>query len=354
MNPSRKRRFFSNDSFWNTRLGSNPPIESRSDFWRSLLPLAEPPGGAYINLEKYTIPIYEVNASTPRYDIGRCYEHGGPYGKYTDSIIARPWNKRNPLGFGPGFGTDVPIPDEARADPASDAHLALVDYEAGLVWDMWAAHKDADGRWWTYAGNKYELDGSGVFDPADYPYPNGEKIHTWGPARAAGVPIIAGLIMKHEVEAGRIEHKIAAACSMVGFMEYAYPPAISTDGVVPGGIPEGNVAQLDPTLDIEALGLKPGAKTVARALQEYGMVMTDYSDSLSVYAEAPWTPHCGGWGDLLRPEDLRKIPQDRFRFIKADSYIERGTSTNGYSARHPEEWRSPYKRFREFISTKKD
>ena len=330
MNRADKRRFFADDSFWNTPLGDSPEIEERSSFWQALLPLAEPPGGVYINMEKYTIPVYAVDDHTPRHDIGRSFVAGGRFGRYADSPIARVWNHRNPLGFGPGFGRAVPIPDDARPDPASDAHLALIDYEAGRVWDMWGAHRDEAGEWWTYSGNVYDLYGSGLFDPADYPYPNGEKIHTWGPARAAGVPIIAGLILKREVQSGRIEHKVAAACSMVGFLEYAYPPAISTDGRIPGGIPEGNVVQLDPKLDLDTLGLKPGAKVVARTLQEYGMVMTDGSDSLSIYAEAPWTPHCGGWEGLLAPNDLRAIPQDRFRFIKADSYIERGTAGNGY------------------------
>ncbi len=321
------RRFFSDDSFWNTPLPPNPPLAELNDRYRRLLPVAELKGGPHINIEQFSIPIYEVDATTPRRTVGRYFERGGVFGKYNDSVWSTVDGANRRLGLGPGFGDDVPIPDDAQSDPASDSHLVLVDYDAGRCWDMWHARRESDGQWDTYSGMTYDLYGSGVFDPADFPYPNGEKIHVYGPGRAAGVPVPAGLIMKHEVESGRIRHKIACAASTVGLLVHAFPPAIATDGVIPRGIPEGIVMQLDPALDLELLNLKPGAKIVARALQEYGACFVDYAQGLCVYAESPWTNSCNGWGELLGSEDLRGIGLDHFRFIKPDKLVERGTAS---------------------------
>ncbi|MEK5057209.1 hypothetical protein [Paenibacillus sp. FSL H7-0326] len=321
-----KKRFFSDESFWNTKIEINPKIVTRSSHFIDLLYEADQEKGFHINLHSWTIPVYEVTKDTPTFHIGkRMMQHTGE-GKafYMNSKNFIGSNKNHPLGHAPGFGVDVPIPEEAIPDKESDAHMALIDYEQGIVWDMWAAEKKPDGTWWSCTGIRYDLNGSGVFDPAEFGIHNGESIHLYGPSRASGVPIIAGLIMHDEIMEGRIEHKLACACSMVGLLEHCYPPAIWTDGAVPNGIPEGALIQLDPGLDLDTYDLTREEKIIARALQEYGAVFTDYSGGVTLYGEGLWANKDKDWDGLLDENGLRKIPFDKYRFVETGITMEKG------------------------------
>jgi len=51
------------------------------------------------------------------------------------------------------------------------------------------------------------------------------------------------------------------------------------------GVPCGGRLQLDPSLDVDTLGLSPAGRTVARALQVYGAYVGDFSGSINVYAD---------------------------------------------------------------------
>ena len=64
-----KTRFFSDSSFWNKPLPEQVEIDTKSDHFIGLM--KKDPVGAFfkINLEAWTIPVYEVNDSTPRYKI---------------------------------------------------------------------------------------------------------------------------------------------------------------------------------------------------------------------------------------------------------------------------------------------
>jgi hypothetical protein len=318
------KRFFSEDSFWNTKIEENPKILSQSDHFIDLLYEADKEKGFHINLHSWTIPVYEVNKDTPTVNVGkRMMDHTGE-GKafYMNSKAFIKGN--HPLGHGRDFGIDVPIPENALPDKESDSHMALVDYERGIAWDMWAAERKNDGTWWSCTGMKYELYGSGVFDPKDFEIHNGESIHLYGPSRASGVPIIAGLIMYDELKKGKIEHKLACACEKVGLLEHYFPPAIWTDGAYPNGIPEGAVIQLDPELDLDDFGLSREEKIIAKALQEYGAVMTDYSGGVTLYGEGLWSNNEKGWTDILEENGLRKIPFNKYRFIQSGKKVEKG------------------------------
>ena len=193
------RRFFSDDSFWNRPIGKDPPLDEKSSaivaFMSSKLSR-----GFWINLSHWTIPIYEVGADTPRRKVYRRLEQALAAPQEKNSMLGRSakWVRPNhPLGHGPGFAADaaagrVPIPDFAQADPKRDADIALVDWQSGWVWDMFAARRRADGDWESVTGMKYRADGSGVFKRSDFAVHNGESIHPYGPGRAAGVPILAG------------------------------------------------------------------------------------------------------------------------------------------------------------------
>ncbi len=219
------------------------------------------------------------------------------------------------------------MPPAARPDEAADAHLAMIDWDAGWAWDMWGVHRLDDGTWCSFTGMRYRIDGSGVFDPAEFQIAIGESIHLYGPSRASGIPAIAGTIMHDEVTTGRINHRLGFACSAPALLAHC-PPATWTDGGIPGGIPEGTVIQLDPELDLNAFGLGSGALAVARAMQEYGAVLCDFSGGVTLYGEGAWAHPGMSWQGLLVEEDLRRIPFDRYRFLEPNGVVERGMVSN--------------------------
>jgi hypothetical protein len=310
-------RFFSTTSFWNQPIGDNPEIDPRNDHFIGLLK-SEPSGNNFgINATKWTIPVYMADSSTPRIEIGY---------HYLSKQEKENWHTdRERFGHGDGFGMNVPLPPGATPDPEEDAHLAVVDWENRVAWDMWGLQHHEDGSWTSNTGMKYPLDGEGVFRTEDFDIINGESVHFHGPSRAAGVPAIAGLIMYNEVISGRIEHKLSCATRFNAKQEFVFP-ASWTDGFIVGGIPEGAVIQLDPGLDLEQFELLPGEVVVARALQEYGMVVVDVAGGSPIYAEGLWGHPEKSWNGVLREWEggINSIPCDHYRVLKLPVTVKKG------------------------------
>jgi hypothetical protein len=223
----------------------------------------------------------------------------------------------------PQFGPEVPIPDHAAADDASDAHMAIIDRAAGCVWDMWHCRRRDDGDWESYSGISYDLNGSGEWRTSDFPVKDDDSIHFHGPCRAAGVPIIAGLIMQHEILAGEIRHKLAYATWHNAVKEFV-APATWTDGFEPDGLPEGAVMQLDPMLTPEQFGLSPAGAVIFRALQRYGMVNTDNARGNTLYGEGLYADPKRSWDGILDEEEMRKLPLECFRVLEIGPTIKMG------------------------------
>jgi hypothetical protein len=317
------RRFFSDSSFWNQPIAPDARADPRNDHFIELLE-SEPTGAFGINIEEWTIPVYEADSSTPTYDVA-------PH--FLSDEEKDHWDTtREAFGHGPGFGHEVPIPPSAVPDPEEDAHFAVVDWGRMQAWDMWGFRLRRDGTFESNTGMTYPLDGEGVFHTEDFDIVDGESVHFHGPSRAAGVPAIAGLIMRDEVAAGQVRHKLACAVRTSAFKEFVFPAAW-TDGYVKGGIPEGAVIQLDPTLDLSGFDLLPGERVVARALQEYGMVLVDVAQGSTLYAEGLWGHPGRSWKGVLRKyEGIKSIPVDRYRVLELGPITRKGDAR---SLKHP-------------------
>jgi hypothetical protein len=324
------KRLFNDQSFWNQRIGGNPCIDPESAQLLEFMTSRES-RGFWLNLTRYTIPIYEVDGKTPRRKV---------YKRLLGDCTDWPWmngpnpprnDPGDPLGHERKFAEDaaagrIPIPDYGMPDKESDAHMSLVDRESGWIWDMWYCRRRGDGDWETLSGIKYRADGSGVFDRRDFAPRNGDSIHQYGPCRAAGVPAIAGMIMHDEVLDGRIEHRLSFCTHLAALQRFVHPPACWTDGGWRQGMPEGAVLQLDPGLDLARLGLSPGAMVVARALQEYGTVCVDVGQGYVLYAEGLYAdPRKRSWDGLLKETDLSGLKLlPHFRVLKMEGVVEEG------------------------------
>jgi hypothetical protein len=126
--------------------------------------------------------------------------------------------------------------------------------------------------------------------------------------------------MYHEVKAGVIAHKLAGAVRFVAQGDYVFPPAWSIDGAFPGGIPEGATMQLDPELDLSRFDLTPEEKVIARAMQDYGIVIVDFAGASVLYAEGLWYDQERKWGPELRrgheKGGIQSIPLEHYRVLQ--------------------------------------
>lgn len=278
-------RPFSTDSPWNQRIPAATPSDPDS---AALIDDLASRGPFHVNIRDWSIPVYFVEADrTPKHDVGDL--RPGIFG----------------LGF--EFPRAIPIPDDAVASPPvgehSDNHLSVIDRTKNLEWGLWAARRDKTGRWFTGLGAVTDLAGTGVAPPW-FEAPRELDSHR---ARAGGFPLIAGLIMRDEIAAGRIEHALVFAydhCRSGHFVPPASTAQVAQlDAVDTRGIPMGGRIQLDPAWDVEHSGLTAAGKIIARALQDYGAYCGDYAGANVLYAEN--SPEAvAAWQGVLQSGEL--------------------------------------------------
>jgi hypothetical protein len=298
-------RLYSSSSPFNQPIPRHPAVSPDSEDMVQGLLTAEQEKGFVLTVGKWTVPAYFAGATTPRaaVELGDAPPQWGvPFGYqglppgWSDSLSRRV----------PGLMKEVPIPRDARPDPSLDAHLTVIDREENCEYDLYGAHRSADG-WHAVWANSTRLDGSGV-----YPFGMGTK--------ASGFAGVAGLVWPSELSAGRIDHAL--------FFGYPFTksggpvsPATSSDGrsSLPGAMPEGTRVQLDPSLDLNTLHLRPYQRTIARALQTYGMILGDTGGAFALYAVGrqgfKGNPYQKTLPRASFP-DLSAIPADRFRVLQ--------------------------------------
>lgn len=304
-----QQRFFSDDSYWNQPLEANPAIHENNERFIELL-ITRCKNRFWLNLGEYSIPVYKATKEAPLVKVEQRTEWDGGTGTnfrmHKDFI--------NPL----------PLPSGVLPAPGSDGHIVLVDYEQDMVWDMWGARYRDDGVLETCSGINYSMSGSGCFPLDAFDAKPGDSIHYHGPCRAAGTPLIAGLIMQHEIENGAIEHKIACATEINMLQRCVYPPALWTDGQKPEGLAEGMIIQLDPELNLDRFHLSHGAMVVARALQKYGAVNVDGAGGATLYGEWGDASNGNSWQGILDSDALCAIEMMHYRVLQTAEVLEQG------------------------------
>jgi hypothetical protein len=237
-----------------------------------------------LSVKSYTTPVYYVGPNIPTKDVP----------------LTASWAPRRVL-------RGVPIPAGVQPSPGSDGHVTIVSKSTGCEYDFWGVTVSADGGLTAKWANVISLSRSGVF--------------TNGPAaRASGFALLAGLILPTDLRRGRIDHALVFAYPFTK-AGGPVPPAIGSDGETQGAqaIPEGARVQLDPSLDLSTLGLRPYEFMVARALQEYGAYISDTGGAIIFPVAHPqsWprNPYVG-----LLPDDtyvsLGRIPLERLRVLQ--------------------------------------
>jgi hypothetical protein len=289
---------------WNAPLAADAPLDPQSAavtaaFRAEIARELAARTGPWIQTTDNSTPVYTVPASQPRVRVA--LDVTAAYGVTLQSAFAA-----------------VPLPDGARPAAGADAHLTVYQPSTDSLWEFWQLRRLADGWHARWGGAMQNVSASpGYFSSVSWP---GAGSY-WG-ATATSLPLLGGLIRTSELQAGRIDHALAisvpnARAGLVAF------PAQRTDGTSgdPAAIPEGARLRLDPTLDIDALGLPPVARAMALAAQRYGMIVRDKTlVATGFFAEDPTPAGADPYPQLFggqAPIDLlARFPWDHLQLVQ--------------------------------------
>jgi hypothetical protein len=298
---------FSRTGPWNTKLPKRIPLHPRSqEIVDNLKADKDNSFGVWpLMTDTFSTPIYTVGPDAPvqtwhdRWSFEECFNTGdGPPPHLLDALSAVPTV--------PGMLTSL----------GTDNHIVIYQPSSDTYWGFWRARVDETGQWSACWGGKIEHYSR---DPGIHPFPAGET--------ASGLPMGAFVIRIAELQRGRIDHAINIATVRTR-ADCASWPANRTDGVFEGEdiACQGQRFRLDPSFDVRTLG-NPAARTIARAMQEYGLILTDKSDALITQAEDPRpyllenggvNPYDALFGGVEWHSILNEIPVDRLQAVPYD------------------------------------
>jgi PKD repeat protein len=319
--PPPQRRPFSDASYWNKKLADiftgGVPVAPLSQKYMDdiVAPTDVPSAGPYYfwssDVTQYTMPVYIVDKNVVP---AQTVAYSGVKGESSDASTVRT--------NGPGTQGGIPIPANIKPAPGSDSQVILWDPIAGEFWDFWACTVDINGYWSTNGSGQYqctnfshftgEQASSGVPSTQPNPYPS----------RGAGVPYIAGLVRKWEIDLGVIDHAIAFAFDTPA-NTFVYPASKSDGTSTPDqDMPEGTRIKLRDNFPVQDLA-DPTARIIATAMRDYGMICIDHAGNPKIYAEADVSVGLGPeWGGQFIVNLLREIPMTDFVVVDPN-----GTST---------------------------
>ena len=296
---------YSKDNPFSQKIGSNPEIDPNSDAMVEGI-VSQAAIGFVITQKQWTVPVFYADESTPRYDVtlkcGKEWEMGVT--KLKNVPIpdwAEPSDDDHEGGINPdGCGGSDNGPDEG------DFAMAVIDTSTRCEYDFWQAKK-TKGKWAASWANSISIDSDGIFEKGIS-------------CRGSGFALLNGIIWPDELKAGRIDHALAFAYDLTRAGGHV-SPATDSDGTSKGSdtMPEGARVQLDPTLDLDSLGLTDYEKTIAKALQEYGMILVDDGGGMAFYVVHPISAKNNPYEGILPDKDyvsLENIPVDKFRVLK--------------------------------------
>ena len=247
-------------SWWGPASPINAPITASPalDAQSSAIATALAAGSQVLDVIEYGVPIYHASADTPRWTI-------------------TPANT-GAWGANPFQGRTVPLSMSWNPQAvAADGALAVLDTDGVTAYGF------------------YNLDLSGAAPVCDwgevYRIDQDALTTVAGKSTGSGIPRGAGIVTTEDWSRGIISHALVISTDIARPTTYRYP-ATSTDGANLRGssttIVEGTRLQLDPTINVAALGLPTYAAMVAVALQTYGAYVIDNGGaSIAVIAERP-------------------------------------------------------------------
>lgn len=238
---------FPADNIWNRDI-SAMPVHANSAAWIESIGLATSlhpdfGKGPYLN-RILGIPYTVISATQPMVPMTFLYADESEPGPY-------------PVPF------HVPVEGgTARASKGrGDRHVLLVQEGTCDLYEVYAARRKGDGSWSAGSGAVFNLNSNAL------------RPDTWTSADAAGLPILPGLVMRDEVEAGVITHALRFTAAVTQ-RAYVWPArhfaSSETDPDLP---PMGIRVRLKASVDIS--GYSADNQVILQALKTYGMMLAD-------------------------------------------------------------------------------
>ncbi len=193
-------------------------------------------------------------------------------------------------------------------DNDGDCHLIVIDTDECRLFEMWRANRAGAGS----------FDGGclAVWD-LTAPYVETLRGDCCTSADAAGLPIAAHMFTADEVAAGEIRHAIRFILPNALMRERIYVrPATHSTGATsgPGSAPPYG-ARMRLRASYDDGDLNPAARVVARALKEYGMILSDGGNITFTAANDRFTT--AKWAEVgLGPNDLTSLEWTDFEVVE--------------------------------------
>ena len=209
-------------------------------------------------------------------------------------------------------GSTIPIPADTPLNGSSDDPVVIDQPSSHTEWELWQLHHEG-GSWSACWGGSLDTATSdGVF-----PYPYG--------LAASGISYLATDVTESDVQSGSIDHAIALQMPTCTAPEVA--PADRTDcSHDPGQPPYGTWFRFPSGLRMPSR-LTPFAQMVFRAIQRYGLVLTDQAGAVMIEAESPadWAaeghrgvdPITASWDGLPEYEVIASLPWSQLEVVPA-------------------------------------
>ena len=154
-----------------------------------------------------------------------------------------------------------PIPPDPPIEGGNDRHILILDSDNCVLYELYRAFDNEDGTWRAGSGAIFNLDSHAL------------RPNTWTSADAAGLPLLPGLVLYDEVEAGEITHAVRFTAPETR-RDYVWPArhyaSDLTDTHYP---PMGQRFRLKADYDIS--GFSPHTQVILTALKKYGMMLAD-------------------------------------------------------------------------------
>lgn len=243
--------------------------------------LAEDGGWGHGRMQvDFSMRVLQANASTPKVPF-----HKGA------NFIGDDSDKVTEVPLPPGGGLEGQ-PGYQCADEDSDCHLIVVDRGQGKLYEAWQANYDK---------SKLTANFIGVWD-LNRLYPPSGRGEQCTSADAAGFPIAPLLFNADEIALGNINHAIRFILPNGRMRSGVYVHPATHAGSPRGPLnapPMGAHFRLKADFDMSKL--TPSARVVARAMQKYGMYLSDGgnialtaqsdADTQAKYADLDFGPH---------------------------------------------------------------
>ena len=300
--------FFPADAIWYHDASSDPVAPDSAAITQWMVQNSPPNGwGTGTMRIDFSITAIDAPAGTEK----RTYELDNDYYYSPDCDVA-------PIPLPPGgvvedYPQDIPPADSFEGYDCSgyqdgaDCHMIVVSRSEQRLYEIYHATVDAQTEQFTAGclalwdtSKTYDLDGRGQQCTS---------------ADAAGFPIAPLLFSAEEVAAGEINHAIRFILpnSMIRAKKYVAPATHGTNTTGPmTSIPYGGHMRLRADYPIESLS--PGAQVIAKALQKYGMYMSD-GGNIALTAQSD-VYGCATWDDVgVDPFSLEDLKATDFEVI---------------------------------------